>query len=81
MRLMDWNIEWMNKFVKNCNIKELTRELLSSLVEKIYVGVDKNIHIQFKYQDEYSRIINYIKSHIQEERVGYSNAEQSSKAN
>ncbi len=60
------NIEWMNKFVKNYNIKELSRELLSSLIEKIYIDADKNIHIQFKYQDEYLRIIDYIKSHIQE---------------
>ncbi len=61
------NIEWMNKFVKNYNIKELSRELLSSLIEKIYINADKNIHIKFKYQDEYSRIIDYIKSHMQEE--------------
>ncbi len=61
------NIEWMNRFVKNYNIKKLSRELLSSLVEKIYIDAYKNIHIQFKYQDEYLRIIDYIKSHIQEE--------------
>ena len=62
-------------------IDEVTTGACNPLVEKIYVGADKNIHIQFKYQDEYSRIINYIKSHIEEEGSEYSNAEQSSKAN
>lgn len=60
------NLKWMNKFVKNYDIQELSRELLSSLIDKIYVDANTNIHIQFKYQDQYTYILKYVKNQLNE---------------
>lgn len=60
------NIEWINRFIKQLEVKELSRELLKALVDKIYIDQNKNINIIFRYQDEYSRIIDYVKDHIDE---------------
>lgn len=60
------NIEWINRFIKQRETKELSRELLEALVDKIYIDKHRNINIVFRYQDEYSRIIDYVKDHIDE---------------
>ena len=45
----------MKQFEENYNIRELSRDLLTSLVEMIYINADKSVNIQFKYQDEFKK--------------------------
>lgn len=58
------NIEWINNFTQYLEIKELTRDLLFSLVDTIYIDKDKNICIDFLHQNEFSRITKYITDNI-----------------
>lgn len=52
---------WVEKFEMNKNIKELSKEVIDDLVEDIYIHEGGNITIQFKFQDEYQNVIDYIK--------------------
>ena len=53
---------WIDHFKKNKNIKKLTREIIYELIDTIYVHEGENITIKFKYQDEYEKALNFLKS-------------------
>ena len=53
---------WIDHFKKNKNIKTLTREIIYELIDTIYVHEGENITIKFKYQDEYEKALNFLKS-------------------
>lgn len=55
------NTKWINNFAKYYSTQGLTRNLLISLVEKIYISSDKSIIIRFLYRDEYQKTTDYIK--------------------
>ena len=48
--------KWFSAFSKFRDEKELTREMLLALVEKIYVNEDKQVHIVLNYQDEMKKL-------------------------
>lgn len=56
-----YDSEWIEKFEENKNIKELSKEVIDDLIEDIYVHEGGNITINFKFQDEYQNVIDYIK--------------------
>lgn len=41
---------WIEKFIKYGTLSEVTREIVTELIEKIVVNGDKSIDIVFKYQ-------------------------------
>ena len=43
---------FMQRFGKSQGISKLTREIMSSFVERILISEDKGIHIEFKFQNE-----------------------------
>ena len=43
------------------NVNSLSRELIDSLVDNIYIYEDKKIKIKFKYEDEYNYLMDFIK--------------------
>ena len=47
---------WMRSFAEHYCHTDLTRQMLIALVDTIYVGRDKTVKIQFKYQDEFERL-------------------------
>ncbi len=55
-----------NAFIKNFknyqSITELTREVVSALIENIYVYEDNRIEIVMKYRDEFETLIEYIET-------------------
>lgn len=53
---------YFRTFLKCKNIKELTQGLLTALVEVIYIHENGKITIQFKFEDEYRRIIHSIEN-------------------
>ncbi len=48
----EYKSEWMQDFGRYRGITELTREIIADLVERIVIGKDKTIHIEFKFRDE-----------------------------
>ena len=44
---------WIEKFIKYGTLSEVTREIVTELIEKIVVNGDKSIDIVFKYQSPY----------------------------
>ena len=46
---------WIEKFIKYGTLSEVTREIVTELIEKIVVNGDKSIDIVFKYQSPYSK--------------------------
>lgn len=53
--------DWIEHFIKYKNINSLSRELIDSLIDNIYVYENKKIKIKFKYEDEYNYLIDFIK--------------------
>ena len=53
--------EWMDYFIKYQNINSLSREIVDSLIDNIYVYENKKIRIKFKYEDEYNYLLNFVK--------------------
>lgn len=56
-----------NQFIKHLlkyrNITELSREVIVELIEMIYVHEGGTITIDFKYQDEYQRLLDLLEEH------------------
>ena len=49
--------KWFAAFSRFQEEKDLSREMLLALVEKIYVNEDKQVHIILKYQDEMKKLL------------------------
>lgn len=58
---------YFEHFLKYKNIEELNRLLLIELIDKIYINVDKTVHIDFKYNDQYKLILDYINENQDEQ--------------
>ncbi len=56
------NNQWIEEFKKEQNITQLTRKVLISLVKNIYIKENNNIKIEFKYEDEFNKTIEYVKN-------------------
>ena len=52
---------WINSFKKYKSINSLNRELVVSLINEIKVYNNKNIEVHFKYDDEYKKVLSYLK--------------------
>ena len=52
--------KFISSFLRYRNIQVLTREVIVELIEMIYVHEGGTITIQFKYQDEYQRLLDLI---------------------
>lgn len=55
--------EFVDHFKKYGEIKEITRDVVVELIDVIYVHEGGEITIQFKYQDEYQRLLKIEKQH------------------
>lgn len=61
---------WMDIFTNHYDFKELSRDLLISLVDKILIHKDKSITIEFRYQDEFNSVAKQIQTTIGEPANG-----------
>ena len=52
---------WIEHYKRNRRIKKITKEVLDELIKIIYVNSDGNISIVFRYQDEFTELLNYLK--------------------
>lgn len=58
--MVDKDNPYFTYFLKHHNIKELDRRILIELIDKIYIFENKEITIQYKFQNELEKIISYI---------------------
>ncbi|MDL2272969.1 recombinase family protein [Oscillospiraceae bacterium OttesenSCG-928-G22] len=49
------NNPWVSVMERFMDEKELTREMLTAMVERIEVEANRNIHIKFRFSDEYKK--------------------------
>lgn len=66
----DGENQFITHFAKHRNITELTREVIVELVEMIYVHEGGSITIEFKYQDEYQRLLDLLEERKKPSRAG-----------
>ena len=53
--------QWITYFKQHENIKELTRKLAVELIDCVCVYEKQKIHIAFKFQNEYDRVLAFLK--------------------
>ena len=54
--------EWIEKFRRQKNITQLSRDIIMELIECIYVHENEKITIKFKFEDEFKRCLEYIEN-------------------
>lgn len=57
---------WMDSFLKYHEITELSRDIVITLIDKIYIYEDKRIDIQFNFRNEFEGLKDFIMSIHQE---------------
>lgn len=62
--------QFLRHFMKYRNITELTREVIVELVEMIYVHEGGTITIEFKFQDEYQRLLDLFEENSTSPQAG-----------
>ena len=62
--------QFIKHFLKYRNITELSREVIVELIEMIYVHEGGTITIDFKYQDEYQRLLDLLEERKTSPRAG-----------
>ena len=62
---MDSTNEYIENFIKYQNVKELTRDLVVSLIENIYVFEGGDIHIDFKFQNPFLMAKEFIENNAE----------------
>lgn len=60
------NGTWMDSFLKYHEITELSRDIVITLIDKIYIYEDKRIDIQFNFRNEFEGLKDFIMSIHQE---------------
>lgn len=62
--------QFITHFLKYQNIDSLTREIIVELIEMIYVHEGGTITVEFKYQDEYQRLLDLLQEAESTDRAG-----------
>ena len=63
------NNEYFSLFLKYRNIQKLDRLVLVDLIERIYIHADKMIQIEFKYNDQFLLIQEYIQENNSQKKL------------
>lgn len=57
---------WMDSFLKYHELTELSRDIVVTLIDKIYIYEDKRIEIQFNFRSEFNSLNEFVNSISQE---------------
>jgi len=60
------NSEYFERFLKYQNIEALDRLMLIELIHRIYINEDKSVKVEFNFEDQYLRIIDFIQQNTVE---------------
>lgn len=52
--------EWLERFRKHRNIESLNRQIVTELIDTIYIHEGRNITVKFKFRDEFEQIIAFM---------------------
>lgn len=55
--------DWMEEFKNHRNITKLDREIVITLIDKVFVYEDGRIEIKYNYSDEYAAMLDYISAY------------------
>ena len=58
--------KWIENLKQFHNIKKLTRKILNNFIKVVYIHEGGHITIVYKYEDEFNRILEYIKNNKKE---------------
>ena len=53
---------WMEQFLKYRNLTALSREVVVSLVDRVYVHENKQIHIDFNFRNEVAEMLDLLRA-------------------
>ena len=56
------DLDWINKIKNIGKINDLNKFIVNEFIDNIYVTEDRNIKIDFKFDDQYEDLIKYLKS-------------------
>lgn len=62
--------QFIAHFLKHQNLDSLTREVIVELIEMIYVHEGGTITVEFKYQDEYQRLLDLLEEAESSDKAG-----------
>lgn len=68
-QMKNYDSAWISLFKQKQNIKELDKDVLEELIDTIYIHENNKITVKFKYEDEYKRTINLLKT-VNEHHTG-----------
>ena len=54
---------WLEQFARFKNVNLITREVIVSLVEKIYIYEENEVEVVFNYRDEFKDIVRFLEKH------------------
>ena len=54
---------WLEQFARFKNVNLITREVIVSLVEKIYIYEENEVEVVFNYRDEFKDIVSFLEKH------------------
>jgi len=60
------NNEYFERFLKYQNIEALDRLMLVELIHRIYVNEDKSVKVEFNFDDQYMRIMDFVQENTVE---------------
>jgi len=60
------NNEYFERFLKYQNIEALDRLMLVELIDRIYINEDKSVKVEFNFEDQYLRIMDFIQQNTVE---------------
>ena len=60
------NNEYFERFLKYQNIEALDRLMLVELIHRIYINEDKSVKVEFNFEDQYLRIMDFVQQNIAE---------------
>lgn len=56
------DLDWINKIKNIGKINDLNKFIVNEFIDNIYITEDRNIKIDFKFDDQYEDLIKYLKS-------------------
>lgn len=62
--------QFITHFLKYKNIDTLSREVIVELIEMVYVHEGGSITVEFRYQDEYQRLLDLLEEHENNQKAG-----------
>ena len=61
-RINSYNLDWLNKFRKLQKFDSIDRNIVDIFIENIFVDNNKNLDVNFRFNNQYKIAIEYLKN-------------------